>query len=152
MARRRCSPHSSRKRWSTDMSNRLVSLTADIVAAYVRHNPAMTNDLPVLIRTVHRSLQSAGAPVRPQVPAVPIRSSIADDYLICLEDGRKFKSLKRHLRAEYDMSPEDYRAKWGLASTYPMVSPAYAAARSALAKRIGLGRGARRGPGRTAKV
>jgi predicted transcriptional regulator len=118
---------------------RLVALTADIVAAYVSHNAAMANDLPVLIHTVHRSLQSAGAPRRAPVPAVPIRNSIAEDYLICLEDGRKFKSLKRHLRAEYGMSPEDYRAKWGLASTYPMVAPAYAAARSALAKQIGLG-------------
>jgi predicted transcriptional regulator len=120
---------------------RLVALTADIVAAYVSHNEAMANDLPHLIQTVHQSLQSAGAPVRAQVPAVPIRHSIADDYLVCLEDGRKFKSLKRHLKAEYDMSPADYRAKWGLASTYPMVAPSYAAARSALAKRSGLGRG-----------
>jgi predicted transcriptional regulator len=128
---------------NTRESPRLVWLTADIVAAYVRHNQAMINDLPVLIRMVHRSLQSAGAPPRPETPAVPVRNSIADDYLICLEDGRKFKSLKRHLKAEYDMSPEDYRAKWGLASTYPMVAPSYAAARSALAKRIGLGRTAR---------
>jgi len=131
---------------------RLVSLTADIVAAYVRHNPAVANDLPVLIRTVHRSLQSVGAPVRPQVPAVPVRSSTGDDYLICLEDGRKFKSLKRRLKAEYDMSPAEYRSKWGLASAYPMVAPAYAAERSALAKRIGLGRGARRPANRSAKA
>lgn len=122
---------------------RLVFLTADIVAAYVSHNLAAANELPLLIRTVHRSLQAVGQPNQTPTPAVPIRNSIADDYLICLEDGRKFKSLKRHLRAEYDMSPEDYRAKWGLASTYPMVAPAYAAKRSVLAKQIGLGLGAR---------
>ena len=122
---------------------RLVWLTADIVAAYVRHNTAMANELPALIRMVHLSLQSVAAPVRPKVPAVPVCSSIADDCLSCLDDGRKFKSLNRHLKAEYDMTPEDYLAKWGLASSYPMVAPAYAAARSALAKRIGLGRATR---------
>ena len=106
-----------------------MALTADIVAAYVSHNEAMANELPLLIRTVHRSLQTVERPAPAPAPAVPIRNSIADDYLICLEDGRKFKSLKRHLRTEYDMSPEDYRAKWGLASTYPMVAPAYAATR-----------------------
>lgn len=95
---------------------RLVWLTADIVAAYVRHNTAMANELPALIRMVHLSLQSLVAPVRPKVP---VRSSIADDYLSCLEDGWKFKSLNRHLKAEYDITPEDYRAKWGLASSYP---------------------------------
>ncbi|MDR3511693.1 MAG: MucR family transcriptional regulator [Caulobacteraceae bacterium] len=123
----------------TNSDPRLVALTADIVAAYVSHNEAMANELPLLIHTVHRSLQTVERPARAPAPAVPIRNSIADDYLICLEDGRKFKSLKRHLRTEYDMSPEDYRAKWGLASTYPMVAPAYAATRSALAKQIGLG-------------
>lgn len=121
--------------------SQLVSLTADIVAAYVRHNPAVPAELPFLIRSVHRSLWTVGAPSQP--PAVPVRSSIADDYLVCLEDGRRFKSLKRHLKAEYDLTPEAYRAKWGLASTYPMVAPAYAAERSALAKRIGLGRATR---------
>jgi predicted transcriptional regulator len=119
---------------------RLVSLTADIVAAYVSHNSALAGELPGLIQTIHRSLRSAQAPVEPPVPAVPVRNSIGEDYLVCLEDGRKFKSLKRHLMAEYGMSPEAYRSKWGLASTYPMVAPSYAEARSALAKRIGLGR------------
>jgi predicted transcriptional regulator len=119
---------------------RLISLTADIVAAYVRRNAATVDDVPALIQQVHRTLRAVEAPGQPPVPAVPVRSSIGEDYLICLEDGRKFKSLKRHLMARYGLSPEDYRAKWGLASTYPMVAPAYAAARSALAKRIGLGR------------
>jgi len=125
---------------------RLVSLTADIVAAYVSHNTAPAGDLPSLIQTVHKSLCTVETPAEPPVPAVPVRNSIGEDYLVCLEDGRKFKSLKRHLMAEYGMSPEDYRTKWGLASTYPMVAPSYAEARSALAKRIGLGRETRPGP------
>jgi predicted transcriptional regulator len=125
---------------------RLVALTADIVAAHVRHNAAPARDLPALIRAVHRSLRMAGG--AGLAPPVSIRNSIAEDYLVCLEDGRKFKALTRHLKVEYDMSPEDYRAKWGLTSTYPMVAPAYAATRSALAKRIGLGRATRPKPGR----
>ena len=108
-------------------------------------------DLPSLIQSVHRALSgiSGGAEtveVAPKEPAVPIRRSITPDFLICLEDGRKFKSLKRHLRTKYNMSPEEYRAKWGLAKDYPMVAPNYAKARSDLAKQMGLGQGGRQAP------
>jgi predicted transcriptional regulator len=105
------------------------------------------SDLPSLIRNIYGALTGVGAPLEkpaePQTPAVSIKKSITDDHLICLEDGRKFKSLKRHLRTKYNLSPEDYRAKWGLPKTYPMVAPAYAAARSNLAKQMGLGQGGR---------
>jgi predicted transcriptional regulator len=106
----------------------------------VSHNTANAGELPHLIHIIHKSLRSAETPTQPPVPAVPVRNSIGEDYLICLEDGRKFKSLKRHLMAEYGLSPQAYRTKWGLASTYPMVAPSYAEARSVLARRIGLGR------------
>ena len=120
----------------------LVSLTANIVSAYVGNNSVASDDLPALIEQVHASLfdleqRSEKTPITK--PAVPIRSSITDDFLICLEDGAKFKSLRRHLRSKYDMSPEDYREKWGLPSDYPMVAPSYARQRSELAKRMGLG-------------
>ena len=125
----------------------LIELTADIVSAYVSNNSVAANDLPGLIKNIHSALGGIGgaapAPVEPQIPAVSIKKSLSDDYLICLEDGRKFKSLKRHLRTKYNMSPEDYRAKWGLPKTYPMVCPAYAAARSSMAKQMGLGQGGR---------
>ena len=127
----------------------LLGMTADIVAAYVGSNPVEAADLPQLIASVHRSLEGlatgeAPAEAAPREPAVPIKKSIAPDFLICLEDGRKFKSLKRHLRTKYNMSPEDYRAKWGLPKDYPMVAPNYARARSDLAKQMGLGQGGRR--------
>ena len=126
----------------------LIELTADIVSAYVGNNSVATSDLPGLIRSIHAALGGVGAPVEkpaePQMPAVSIKKSLSDDFLICLEDGRKFKSLKRHLRTKYNMSPEDYRAKWGLPKSYPMVAPAYAAARSELAKKMGLGQGGRK--------
>ena len=126
----------------------VIEMTAEIVAAYVENNTISTSDLPGLIQSVHRALSgiSTGAEtvdVAPKEPAVPVRRSITPDHLVCLEDGRKFKSLKRHLRTKYNMSPEDYRAKWGLAKDYPMVAPNYAKARSELAKQMGLGQGGR---------
>jgi predicted transcriptional regulator len=128
--------------------NEVIEMTADIVSAYVGNNAVTTADLPGLIKSVHDALEGVrtGAsddPAPPPVPAVSVRKSITPDYLISLEDGGKYKSLKRHLRTKYDMSPEEYRAKWNLPKDYPMVAPAYAAARSALAKAAGLGQGGR---------
>lgn len=122
----------------------VIELAADIVSAYVSNNTLPASDLPTLISDVYRSLSitvgaTADVEVEPQKPAVSVRKSITPDYLICLEDGKQFKSLKRHLRTHYDLSPEDYREKWSLPSDYPMVAPNYAAARSALAKKMGLG-------------
>lgn len=129
----------------------VIEMTADIVSAYVGNNSVAVADLPGLIQSVHRTISSVGnsaaaEPPAPQTPAVSVRKSLTPDYLICLEDGRRFKSLKRHLRTKYNLSPEDYRAKWGLAKDYPMVAPNYAAARSALAKSMGLGQGGRQAP------
>lgn len=126
----------------------LVEMTARLVASYVRQNTLAADQLPELIRSVHGSLKAADPSAEPvvekaQKPAVPIRKSITPDYLICLEDGKQLKMLKRHLRAKYDMSPEEYRAKWGLPSDYPMVAPNYAAQRSTFAREIGLGRSGR---------
>ncbi|HEY5410141.1 MAG TPA: MucR family transcriptional regulator [Caulobacteraceae bacterium] len=131
-----------------DDKSEIIEMTADIVAAYVGANSVTAADLPSLIQSVHRALTgvAAGADVveaAPREPAVPVKKSITPEYLICLEDGRKFKSLKRHLRTKYNMSPEDYRAKWGLPKDYPMVAPSYAKARSELAKQMGLGQGGR---------
>ena len=122
----------------------LLEMTADIVSAYVSNNTVSADAVPGLIAQIHAALSGvSSAPVEvepePKEPAVPVRKSITPDFLICLEDGRKFKSLKRHLRTKYDMSPEEYRAKWGLPADYPMVAPNYARQRSALAKEIGLG-------------
>lgn len=126
----------------------LLAMAAEIVASYVANNTVAAAELPALIKSVHGALGTVGAPVveapAALTPAVSIRRSIGDDFLICLDDGRKFKSLKRHLRTKYNMSPEDYRAKWGLPKDYPMVAPAYAASRSALAKQMGLGQGGRK--------
>ena len=123
----------------------LIDLSADIVCAYVSHNALSVTDLPKLIADVHTALlglQSGGAkePVEELKPAVPIRKSVSADYIVCLEDGKKFKSLKRHLRTHYSLSPEEYREKWGLPADYPMVAPNYSATRSRLAKDNGLGR------------
>ena len=131
-----------------EQKSELLEMTADIVSAYVGNNSVEAATLPQLIQNIHTALsQISSGPVEPeptpQEPAVPVRKSITPDYLICLEDGRKFKSLKRHLRTKYDMSPEEYRAKWGLAKDYPMVAPNYAKARSDLAKQMGLGQGGR---------
>ena len=120
----------------------LLALTAEIVAAHVGNNVVQVGDLPQLIHEVYRTLASVGTtpavPERPQ-PAVPVKKSVTPDYIICLEDGKKLKMLKRHLKTAYDMSPEDYRERWGLAADYPMVAPNYALHRSTLAKKIGLG-------------
>jgi len=125
--------------------NDLIDLSADIVCAYVSHNALSVTDLPKLIADVHsalRGLHSSGTqePVEELKPAVPVRKSVSPDFIICLEDGKKFKSLKRHLRTHYDLSPEEYRDKWGLPADYPMVAPSYSATRSRLAKDNGLGR------------
>eukprot|EP01037_Dinobryon_pediforme_P019143 gene19143-19511_t len=134
----------------------LLEMTTEIVSAYVGHNSVSSTDLAGLIQSVHRALTHVDQPVAvednaPKEPAVPVKKSITPDFLICLEDGRKFKSLKRHLRTKFNMSPEDYRAKWGLPKDYPMVAPNYARARSDLAKQMGLGQGGRpAGPARRA--
>lgn len=125
----------------------LLGLTAEIVAAHVSNNSVAMAELPGLISEVHRALTTVGKvpvqPDRPQ-PAVPVKKSILPDYIICLEDGKKLKMLKRHLKTAYNMTPEEYRERWGLAADYPMVAPNYAAHRSSLAKKIGLGTKARR--------
>lgn len=124
-------------------SGDFVAYATEIVAAYVRNNSVQTTDLPDLIRNVHRSLTGLGetsAEPEKLKPAVPIKKSIHHDYLVCLEDGLKFKSLKRHLRSKYDLSPDEYRERWGLPADYPMVAPGYSAQRSKLAKKMGLGR------------
>ncbi|MET3898351.1 putative transcriptional regulator [Devosia sp. UYZn731] len=123
----------------------LVVFTGEIVSAYVSHNPISTHDLPTLISSVHAALKTLGAaaPVEamPELkPAIAIKKSVTPDFIICLEDGKKFKSLKRHLMTHFQMTPDDYRAKWGLPDDYPMVAPSYAAVRSTLAKSNGLGR------------
>ena len=139
---------------SMDDKSEVIEMTADIVSAYVGNNSVATSDLPNLIQSVHRALSgiAGGAEaveVAPKEPAVPLKKSITPDYLVCLEDGRKFTSLKRHLRTKYNMSPEEYRAKWGLAKDYPMVAPNYAKARSDLAKQMGLGQGGRQAAKKT---
>lgn len=123
----------------------LIELSTEIVSSYVSHNSVSVSDLPKLIADVHGALRAlhnkeVPAPVEELKPAVPVRKSIAPDYIICLEDGKKFKSLKRHLRTHYNLSPEEYREKWGLPADYPMVAPSYSATRSKLAKDNGLGR------------
>jgi predicted transcriptional regulator len=126
-----------------------IELTAEIVSAYVSNNPVPAADMAGLINQVHSALTrvSAGqtdAPPEPLKPAVSVKKSITPDHIVCLEDGKKFKSLKRHLRTQYNMTPEQYRDKWGLPADYPMVAPNYAAARSQLAKQMGLGQQRRR--------
>jgi predicted transcriptional regulator len=128
-------------------SSALIELTADVVAAYVSNNPVPAAELPNLIADVHAALGRVGnaaapaaAPVEKQKPAVNPKRSVHDDYIVCLEDGKKFKSLKRHLMTHFNLTPEQYREKWGLEPNYPMVAPKYAAARSQLAKKMGLGR------------
>ena len=125
--------------------NDLIDLSADIVSAYVSHNALSVTDLPKLIADVHAALRNlhspaAAEPAEELKPAVPVRKSVAPDFIVCLEDGKKFKSLKRHLRTHYNLSPEEYREKWGLPADYPMVAPNYSATRSRLAKDNGLGR------------
>jgi predicted transcriptional regulator len=138
-----------------ELNETLITLTADIVSAHVSNNSVAVNDLPQLIQNVHNALQGLGgrqeeAPVRPE-PKVSIRSSIKPDYIVCLEDGKKLKMLKRHLMTHYQMTPDEYRQKWGLNADYPMVAPNYAEQRRTLAKKIGLGTKRRRTGGRAAK-
>ena len=126
-----------------------IELAADIVSAYVSNNSVPLAELPNVIRDVHSALMrvtelSAPVEVEPLKPAVPVKKSITPDYIICLEDGKQFKSLKRHLRSQYNLSPDAYREKWGLPADYPMVAPNYAKARSNLAKQMGLGQQRRR--------
>jgi predicted transcriptional regulator len=127
-----------------------IELCADIVSAYVSNNSVPAADLPVLLNSVYAALTQTAQgqqeePKAELVPAVSVRKSVTPDYIICLEDGKKFKSLKRHLRSTYDMTPEQYRAKWNLPADYPMVAPNYAKARSELAKTMGLGQQRKRG-------
>jgi predicted transcriptional regulator len=133
---------------ATDSTN-FIGLTAEIVSAYVSNNTVAPSDIPALINQVHGALlrvSSGEGPSssEPLKPAVPIKRSISPDHIVCLEDGKKFKSLKRHLRSQYNLTPEQYREKWGLPHDYPMVAPNYAAARSHLAKQMGLGQQRRR--------
>jgi len=123
----------------------LQALTATVVAAYVRNNPVPVNDLTTLISSVQSAFRGLGeekvAPQKTeQTPAVPIKKSVMPDYIVCLEDGKKLKMLKRHLKTVYDLSPDEYRAKWSLPPEYPMVAPNYAKARSEMATKLGLGR------------
>ena len=126
-----------------------VELTASIVSAYLSNNPTQASEIPNLISQVHAALirVSSGrpeTPLEPAKPAVSVKKSMTPEYLVCLEDGKRFKSLKRHLRTQYNMTPEQYRDKWGLPTDYPMVAPNYAVARSQLAKKMGLGQQARK--------
>lgn len=130
---------------SNRASDNLIELTADVVAAYVSNNSVPASELPALIADIHGALGRLGgaeeaAPAEKPKPAVNPKKSVFDDYIICLEDGKKFKSLKRHLMTHYGLTPEQYRDKWSLDASYPMVAPNYAAARSNLAKKMGLGR------------
>jgi predicted transcriptional regulator len=126
-----------------------IKLTAEIVSAYVSNNTVPASDIPGLINQVHSALsrvsgKSGDTPAEPLKPAISLKKSVTPEYIVCLEDGKKFKSLKRHLRTQYNMTPEQYREKWGLGADYPMVAPSYAAARSQLAKQMGLGQQRRR--------
>jgi predicted transcriptional regulator len=128
---------------ASDLQETFITLTADIVAAHVSNNSVAVSDIPHLIQNVHTALVSLGGPApAPEVklePAVSIRASIKPDYIVCLDDGKKLKMLKRHLMTHYGMTPDDYRAKWGLPADYPMVAPNYAEQRRSLAVKIGLG-------------
>jgi predicted transcriptional regulator len=139
---------------NNDVAELLITLTADIVAAHVSNNSVAVSDVPTLISNVHTALSGISGPATVTEtalePAVPIRNSVKRDFIVCLDDGKKLKMLKRHLMTHYGMTPDDYRAKWGLPADYPMVAPAYAEQRRALAKAIGLGRAP--GSGRKKKV
>jgi len=139
------------------MEDNRISIVADVVSAYVSNNSVAAADLPALIADVHASFnrivngEPAEEPATKPVPAVPVKKSVTADYIFCLEDGKKFKSLKRHLSSNYGMTPEDYREKWSLPADYPMVAPNYAKSRSELAKQMGLGQARRKG-GRAVKT
>lgn len=138
----------SEQKQSGASSADLLRMTSEVVSAYVKNNPLPTSELTKVIQTIHGSLRSlnggAESNVQPLRPAVPIKRSVTPDYIICLEDGKQLKMLKRHLRTTYNLSPEEYRAKWGLPPDYPMVAPSYAKQRSAFAKKIGLGHSKKR--------
>lgn len=140
----------------SDMSEALITLTSDIVAAHVSNNNVDVGDVPTLITTVYGALSGLGHDAEPEEvrpdPAVPIRSSVKKDYIVCLEDGKKMKMLKRHLMTAYGMTPDEYRQRWGLPSDYPMVAPSYSERRRELAKSIGLGRKPGQKRGRKKKV
>lgn len=141
---------------SHDMNETLITLTSDIVAAHVSNNEVPVDQVPTLITTIYNALQSLGGE-QPKVeerpePAVSIRASVKPDYLVCLEDGKKLKMLKRYLRTNYDMSPEEYRARWNLPADYPMVAPNYAERRRELAVKIGLGKAPGQKRGRRKKT
>lgn len=127
----------------------ILRMTTDIVASFLTHNSVPADSIPELIRSVHSTMgEISGSSTKPEPkskPAVPVSKSVSDEHIVCLEDGKKLKMLKRYLRSQYDMSPDEYRRKWGLPSDYPMVAPAYSRKRSAFAKDIGLGRGGRKG-------
>jgi predicted transcriptional regulator len=136
---------SERSSSASEESDDLLRFTGSIVAAYVSNNPVPVSELTAMIRSVHGALQGLGrsgelVAATSQKPAVPVKKSITPDYIICLEDGRKFKTLKRYLRGNYNLTPEQYRAKWGLPADYPMVAPNYSERRSQFAKQMGLGR------------
>jgi predicted transcriptional regulator len=137
-------PHGRMRIVSEELNNELLSLTADIVAAHVANNRVATNEVSDLIAQVHAALTGLTKSAQPEEPepqpAVPVRSSVKHDFIVCLEDGKKLKMLKRYLRTNYNMTPEEYRTKWKLPRDYPMVAPAYAEQRRGLAKEIGLGR------------
>jgi predicted transcriptional regulator len=133
----------------TPANGNFIELTAEIVSAYVSNNTVPAAEIPGLINQVHAALsrvsgKPADGSAEPLKPAISVKKSITPEYIVCLEDGKKFKSLKRHLRTQYNMTPEQYREKWGLNTDYPMVAPNYAAARSQLAKQMGLGQQRRR--------
>ena len=130
-----------------DNEDDILKLVTEIVAAYVSKNPVAAHELPAIIKNVHATLggfADADERALPRAPAVAVKKSVQPDYIVCLEDGKKLKMLKRYLRSRYNLSPEEYRRRWGLPADYPMVAPAYAARRSDFAKQIGLGRGVRR--------
>ncbi|WP_374447420.1 MucR family transcriptional regulator [Stella sp.] len=144
------------ERMSSDQHEELLRMTTEVVAAYVSNNELPATQISDVIGAVYTSLKALDgaapeAKAEPLKPAVPVKKSVNPDYLICLEDGKKLKMLKRHLRTTYNMTPEEYRAKWGLAPDYPMVAPNYAAQRSDFAKKIGLGRTGGRSTGRRGK-
>ena len=133
----------------TTANGNFIELTAEIVSAYVSNNTVPAGEIPSLINQVHAALtrvsgKPGDSPAEPLRPAISVKKSITPEYIVCLEDGKKFKSLKRHLRTQYNMTPEQYREKWSLGTDYPMVAPNYAAARSQLAKQMGLGQQRRR--------
>jgi predicted transcriptional regulator len=130
-------------------SDELMRLTSDIVASFVSNNPVTTDGLPDVIRAVYKTVSGLAGGAETKVeekpkPAVPISKSVTEDFIVCLEDGKKLKMLKRYLRSRYDMSPDEYRRRWGLGADYPMVAPSYTERRSEFAKKIGLGKGVRK--------